>query len=90
MLSKLAKKLIGLNKKHYTRIFSVEFIKRTNGKLRRLTGRFGVRKGITGVGLPFNPKDYDLLSVYDFQKRAFRFISLENIKSVKMNGRDYR
>jgi hypothetical protein len=38
------------------RYFSVLFRKK-NGDLRRLTGRLGVRKGTTGEGLKFSPRE---------------------------------
>lgn len=68
------------------RIFSVEFIKRTNDEDRFMVARTGVRKGVTGRGLSFNPRAYNLLSVYDIGKRAFRFVSCERILWLKHHG----
>jgi hypothetical protein len=68
------------------RIFSVEFIKRTNDEDRFMVARTGVKKGVTGRGLSFNPRAYNLLSVYDITKRAFRFVSCERILWIKHHG----
>jgi hypothetical protein len=68
------------------RIFTVIFIKRTNDEERTMQARTGVRKGIKGVGLKFNPASYNLISVYDIKKRAFRFISCERIEEIHHHG----
>jgi hypothetical protein len=68
------------------RIFTVIFIKRTNDEERFMQARTGVRKGVKGVGLKFNPTLYNLISVYDVRKRAFRFISCERIEELRHHG----
>jgi hypothetical protein len=68
------------------RIFTVIFIKRTNDEERFMQARTGVRKGVKGVGLSFDPKKYNLISVYDVRKRAFRFISCERIEELHHHG----
>ena len=50
------------------KIFTVEFVKRTNNEMRVMTARRGVTKGVKGVGQAFNPAEYNLLTVYDMQK----------------------
>lgn len=49
-------------------LFSVDFIKRGTGELRTMTARRGVKKGVKGVGMSYNPEEHDLLIVYDMQK----------------------
>lgn len=49
-------------------LFTVEFIKRGDDTLRMMNCRRGVKKGVTGKGLAFNPADYALLVVFDMQK----------------------
>jgi hypothetical protein len=68
------------------RIFTVIFIKRTNDEERFMQARTGVRKGVKGVGLKFNPTAYNLIPVYDVRKRAFRFISCERIEELHHHG----
>jgi hypothetical protein len=48
------------------KLFSVTFIKRTNGARRRMTARLGVKQGVTGAGKPFNERDHDLITVHEF------------------------
>jgi hypothetical protein len=71
------------------RIFTVEFIKRTNGALRRMTCRRGVRKGVKGVGMSYDPLSKGLLPVYDVEKQAFRMINLSDLVSLKMGRRTF-
>ncbi len=79
------------------KIFTVEFYKRGNGELRKMNCRRGVQKGVKGVGLKFDPKEKNLLVVYDMQKinegsdekGAFRMINLSDLKTLKMDGNSY-
>lgn len=48
------------------KLFSVLFTKRTTGSTRRMVGRIGVRKGVTGTGPNYNAKDHDLIRVHEF------------------------
>lgn len=68
------------------RIFTVIFIKRTNDKERWMQARTGVKKGVKGVGLRFDPRSRNLIPVYDVRKRAFRFISCERIEELRHHG----
>jgi hypothetical protein len=64
------------------RMFSVTFIKK-DGSLRRMVARLGVRKGVKGVGMSFNPSDKGLMVVFDMHKREFRMINLNTITELK-------
>lgn len=64
------------------RFFVAYFVKK-NGELRRMVGRIGVKKHVTGEGLPFKPKDYDLQVVWDAEKRAYRMINLLTVKYLQ-------
>jgi hypothetical protein len=48
------------------KLFGVEFIKRSNGALRRMTARLGVRKGVSGIGSLIVPSDHGLITVCEF------------------------
>ena len=67
------------------KFFSVEFIKK-DGSLRRMTARLGVRKGITGKGMAFNPSEKELMVVWATDKKNYRMINLKTITSLKVNG----
>ena len=69
-------------------IFAVEFTK-SNGAVRVMTCRLGVSKGLKGKGLAFAPSDYDLLTVYDMTKRAYRMIRLNTLKRITVDGASY-
>lgn len=67
------------------KFFSVCFIKK-DGSIRKMTARLGVRKGITGKGLSFNPSEKDLMVVWATDKKNYRMINLKTISSIKFNG----
>jgi hypothetical protein len=50
-----------------SRMFSVIFTKK-DGSRREMLCRRGVKKGVTGKGMAYNPADYKLLPVFDMQK----------------------
>lgn len=50
------------------RIFTVDFVKRTDNTLRTMSCRRGVKKGVKGVGQAYSPAEKNLLTVYDMQK----------------------
>jgi hypothetical protein len=72
------------------RIFTVEFIKRTNGELRTMVCRRGVRKGLTGRGMNYDPLSKALLTVWDVHKGAYRMISLDALVALRMGKREFR
>jgi hypothetical protein len=72
------------------RIFTVEVIKRTNGEHRVMVCRRGVRKGITGRGMSYDPISKALLTVWDVQKGAYRMVNLERLVALKMGGKTFR
>ena len=70
-------------------IFTVDFVKRSNGELRTMNCRKGVRKGVSGVGLKYNPAAKALVPVFDM-KKGFRMIALESIQRIAMGGKVYQ
>lgn len=71
------------------RIFTVEFIKRTDGSHRVMNCRRGVSKGVTGAGLAFDPGPKALLPVFDLQADGYRFVSLDSLIALRLNGKRY-
>jgi hypothetical protein len=55
---------------HQGEILSVRFIKRTTGEERLLVGRAGVKKYVKGVGLSYDPKSRNLITIYDMALAA--------------------
>lgn len=71
------------------KIFTVTFIKRTTGEIRTMNAMRGVRKGVTGEGLPFDPSEKNLLTVYDVKKKGHRFVNLNEIISFTANRKKF-
>lgn len=71
-------------------IFHVKFVKRSDGKIRDMTCRKGVKKFLKGGSLAFNPKEKKLVTVWDRNApnpgKGYRSIPLDSILEVKMNG----
>ena len=72
------------------RIFRVDFVRRTDGRLRRMICRRGVLRGINGQGQRYDPQQHDLVCVYDMARRGFRMIPLDAILGIKMFGVEYQ
>ncbi len=62
--------------------FIVTFIKRTDDTLRSMIAVQGVTRGVTGVGLGFEPKAHNLKVVYDLLKQAYRMVNCEKVLSI--------
>ena len=71
------------------RFFSTTFIKRTTDEPRHMVCLLGVKKYVKGVGMAFDPEDYNLMTVFDIQKRDYRMICLDEILEAKVNGQRY-
>jgi hypothetical protein len=71
------------------KIFSVTFVKK-DGSLRKMNAMRGVRKGVKGVGHSFSPSEKNLLTVYDMQKRDFRFVNLNEVISFTANRKTFK
>lgn len=71
------------------KIFSVKFVKRTDGTVRDMTCRIGVKKGVKGVGHSFDPKEKRLLNVYEMDRQQFRFVNLADLLEAKVDGIHY-
>jgi hypothetical protein len=70
------------------RIFSATFVKK-NGEVRRMSARTGVKRYVTGTGMKYKPSDYDLVTVFDMQKKLYRSINIGSLMSLTVNGTRY-
>ena len=68
------------------RIFTVCFVKRTNGEFRRMNCRGCVQKGVLGIGMKYDPNEMNLISVFDMQKQAFRMINSDTVTELSVDG----
>jgi len=72
-------------------IFSVRFKKRSNGQIRDMTARLGVKPNNPSSNpRSWNPADHDLLCVYDMQKQDYRMISLNTTTRLRAGGQEYQ
>ena len=69
------------------KFFSVEFVKRTTGQLRKLNGRTMPPKPDGKPAYNFN--HHNLILVWDIQKHAYRTVPIENILWIKAKGKVY-
>jgi len=65
------------------RIFSVKFVKRTTGEIRKMTCRSGVTSYLHGGAQPFKQADHNLITVFSMRDKGYRNIPVENILEVK-------
>tara|TARA_R110001632_G_scaffold168285_1_gene286896 strand:+ start:1804 stop:2079 length:276 start_codon:yes stop_codon:yes gene_type:complete len=69
-------------------IFSTTFIKKDN-TIRTLTSRTGKQYTPTGRKAPYKPSDYNLISLYDMKKKAFRMLNLNTLLTLSINKTKY-
>ena len=69
-------------------ICSVIFVK-MDGTVRKMNFRRHVTKGVNGKGLRYNPSSVGNMIVYDMGADGFRTIKLDNVQSLKVNGKSY-
>lgn len=70
------------------KIFKVVFTKK-DGTERVMVCRRGVKSHLKGGVLRYNPKDYDLITVFDMQKKQYRSINMATIKEITVQGETY-
>jgi hypothetical protein len=80
---------ITVTNEELAKIFSVTFVKRTTGTPRKMVCRKGVHSYLRGGELPYEPSTMSLCGVFDFIKRAYRMINLEDLTEAKIAGQHY-
>lgn len=68
------------------KMFTVIFIKRSNGQRRTMNARLGVKAYLRGGVLPYNPNDKGLIPCFDIQKREYRMIPIDGIEELRINN----
>jgi len=71
------------------RIFSCYFRKRGDGTMREMTCRRGVKKGLAGGSLPYDPKPRLLLPVFDMSIVGRRMVNLDTLVSFNIGGETF-
>ena len=85
-----AVELVDVLKSTSGRIFRVVFSRRSDGRQREMVCRTGVNSKHSGGTITFDASSMNLFSVYDVQKRAYRFIPLENVICIRFAKTNYR
>lgn len=87
-------KLINYTAK-YRVIFTIEFIKRTDGTKRVMNGMTGVRRYVNGRGMPYNNIAKGLMTVYDLKAPGsgpdkYRQVPVDNITKLYVQKRLFK
>ena len=86
IINKSTESALDVIQKSKGKFFTVEFVKRTTGEVRKMNCRTGVKKGVTGIGKSFNDSDKGLVTVWDAKISQFRSIPIENIIKITSQG----
>jgi hypothetical protein len=71
------------------RMFTVTFIKKSNGEKRTMNARLGVKAYLRGGVLPYDPNTKGLIPCYDVQTKDYRMINIQGIVNLKTGGVEY-
>lgn len=72
------------------KMFSVEFIKRTDNQKRAMVCRLGVKKALKGGQKAYEDHHHALITVYSIQDEGYRSIPLDRLISLKVGGKSYK
>jgi hypothetical protein len=68
--------------------FSVSFVKRGDGSIRKMLCRTGVKKYTTGEGLKYDPIEKGLLPVWEINK-GYKMVPLSNVICFNAHGQEF-
>jgi hypothetical protein len=68
------------------KIVTVEFVKRTDGTVRKMNCRLGVKSKLRGGEQKYDPASKGLAVVFDMQAGEYRSIPLDSVLSVTSEG----
>lgn len=69
-------------------IFSAYF-RKTDGSMREMVCRRGVKAHLHGGELPYDPKAHQLLTVFDMNKNEYRNVNLRTLVSFNIHGETF-
>ncbi len=84
-MTEKAQRVLDLINSTNGKIFACEFVKKDK-TLRHMVCRTGVRKGVNGRGMSYDPIKKGLKPIYDMQKKDWRMINLETTFALKISG----
>lgn len=68
---------------------TVVFVKRTDGSIRKMNFRMGVKKYLSGGQVAYDPAKHNLAVVYDVGAKGYRSIPVDAIMELKAGGKVY-
>ena len=71
------------------KVFTVTYVKRTDGCNRVMNARLGVRKELKSSKRNYKPALNGLICVFDMQKKAYRSVDANTILSLNIDGKHY-
>ena len=77
-------KIKGSNGKIFSAIFQKKDL-----SMRKMVCRLGVKKGVKGIGMSYNPVEKGLIGVFDMQKNEFRMINVKTLQSLKIDHAEW-
>ena len=71
------------------KVFAVEFIKLSTGRLRKMRCRVGVKSHLKGGRKAYDAKSKGLMTVFDMEAGGYRSIPLEGVQRLTVHGQTY-
>ncbi len=92
-----AKELLYRHREEEHTIFSIKFKKRGNDQIRDMVCRFKVKIHLQGGVQPYNPKEYNLITVFEMGvpfdpktgKPPYKCIPFDGLMEIKLGGESY-
>jgi hypothetical protein len=72
------------------KFFTIQFIKRTTGEVRKMTATTNYQSKLAGGDATYSFTEKKLIPVWDLGKQAFRSIPLDAVLTIKANGNAYK
>ena len=71
------------------KVFSVEFVRRSDGKRRTMQARLGVERALKGGKRAYDEAEHGLLTVFDMERKGYRSVPVEGIRALAVRGVRY-
>lgn len=72
------------------KFFTIEFVKRTTGEVRKMTATTNYQSKLAGGEAAYDFGEKKLIPVWDLAKQAFRSIPLDSVLTINAKGDTYK
>jgi hypothetical protein len=72
------------------KFFTIEFVKRTTGEVRKMTATTNYQSKLAGGEATYDFGEKKLIPVWDLAKQAFRSIPLDAVLTINAKGDTYK